>query len=333
MKKFLLFASVLAMAIVGLPSCSSSDDGDDNPGKDKDTSVNLPTPKYADLAATIIFNEPVKGKPKNLSSKYELAMNSLTITEDGDVFFSIKKTPVEDATPQPSEEPNEETIVVKQTAKSFDGQRLILDKNVGYVDILKVTRTIVHANVVVNVDFTIPEMGEFAFSNEGAQSTAEVNSGPHTESTSVTKNLSRTWKVLGSILDLEGDVTVYKEFNGSNLKPICDEAIRQGATLTKDEKKQFDKSIDRVVITQTNLFLIVYSDNTVDWASYAWQPGSPDTFRLTFVESSMGNKYLDDGTTVKVAFKNNLCNLKLSTNITGEKKYKAALTLRLQAAN
>jgi hypothetical protein len=46
----------------------------------------------------------------------------------------------------------------------------------------------------------------------------------------------------------------------------------------------------------------------------------------------MGNKYLDDNTTVNVAFKGNLCNMKLSTNVTGDTKYKAALTLRLQAA-
>lgn len=46
----------------------------------------------------------------------------------------------------------------------------------------------------------------------------------------------------------------------------------------------------------------------------------------------MGNKYLDNNTFVKVSFKGNLCNLKLSTNVTGEKKYKATLTLRLQAA-
>ncbi len=316
------------MAIVGLPACSN----DDSPNKEEETAVNLPTPKFADQAFTAVFNEPILGKPESLSSKYSLAIHGLTLTEDGDVFFDIKKKTIEDETSQPSEEPKEETIAVKFPAKSFDGKHLVLDNNAGYVEFLKTTRSIVKADAVVNVHFSIPDVGNFVFNNEDSKASAEVNLGPHTESTSVTKNLCRTWKVLGSILDLEGDVTVYKEFNGSNLKPICDEAIRQGATLTEDEKKQFDKSIDRVVITQTNLFLIVYSDNTVDWASYAWQPGSPDTFRLTFVESSMGNKYLDDGTTVKVAFKNNLCNMKLSTNVTGDKKYKAALTLRLQAA-
>lgn len=321
MKKYFFYAFVMALTSACLFSCSNDDSNTDD-----SSSSTLPTPKYESLVAQILLDEPVKVRPPQAEG-IQLDLTAITITEDGLVFFDIKEVKIDPTTNEPAPKNDDKDIVVVQKAKSFDGKKLLLDNN-GIVEILPKTKTVVSVRVNIDVRIDVPGYGEVDFqTSQDEPSEATVNQ-PSTPSTKEQMDLFRTWKIRGMMVDLEGDVTLSKEFTGGNLKPLCDEAIRQGATLTAEEQAEFNKTIQSITITRAGAFAITYTDNTVCYSTYQWQ--GLYTFQLSLLTLDMANKYITEGTLVSYEIKNNRCNLKFATEVKGSKNYIAVLILQLE---
>ncbi len=329
MKKNLFLLAILSLMAATFVACTSDDDGGNDPGQGSE-GVALPTPKFANMAQEIRFVEPVEASSDPKLGKYPPKMNAFFITEDGNVIFELEVADEADGTDQGETK----KTFVDAPLKSFDGKNVVLDKNLGRITITEVTRAAsVPVEVSMEVKNDIPGYSSVSFVvPDDAPVDAYRGSNPVQNSTPSVNNLCRTWTVLGSIIDLVGDVTVYKEFTGCNLKEICDEAIKHGATMTADERAQFNKSIRTVTVTKTGLFTLNYSDGTLDAADWKWTDSSMTAFTIKFRDDDMGNKFFDNDTKVDVAFKDDRCNLKCSTKITGDKNYNAVLTLQLKAA-
>ena len=323
MKKFLSYTLALAFASVGLFSCTNDDSNTDD-----SSSSTLPTPKYESLVAQILLDEPVKVSPPHAEG-IRLDLNAITITEDGLVFFDIKEVKIDPTTSEPAPKSDDKDIVVAQKAKSFDGKKLLLENN-GIVEILPKTKTVISARVNIDVQLDVPGYGDVGFqTNQDEPSEATVTNSP-VPTTKEYIDLFRTWTIRGMLVDIKGDVTVSKEFRGGALKPLCDEAIRQGATLTAEEQAEFNKTIDFITICRAGNFDITYSDGTICSSTYIWQDKS--TFQLDMLTDDLANKYITDGTLVSYEIKDKRCNLKLATEVKGSKNYKAVLILQLEAA-
>ena len=321
MKKFLFYAFATALISTALFSCSN----DESNESDEPTST-LPTPKYEELVAKIILEEPVKALPPHVQD-VQLNLNAITITEDGFVLFDIKEVTIDPTTYLPAPKADDKDIVVVEKAQTFDGRKLVL-VNGGTAEILPVTKSIVKCRVDIDMQLDVPEYGAISFkTSQDAASSATVT----TTTTPTTKeqlDLFRTWNIRGMLVDLEGDVTLSKEFTGGNLKPLCEEAIRQGANLTAEEQAEFDKTIKNIIISRSGCFIIVYTDNTVCSGICYWH--GLNTFQLDIVTDDLANKYITDGTLVSYEIKGNRCNLKLATEVKGSKNYKAVLILQLE---
>ena len=226
-----------------------------------------------------------------------------------------------------------EVIYDKEDLKSYDGRTLILKDNKGEINMLEPTRA-TSTKVVVSVylNIVLPNIGAVTFSTDDETVEAQQKTEPQSGNT-MRSNLCRTWKVLGTIIDLEGDVNVFKEFKGGNLKALCDEAVRQGADLTAEEQARFNKVVESITLTNAGLIVIEYTDGTVDAGDFQWANAQYDSFKIMLKDEGMGNKFLANNTIVTSEFRGDRCNLKCTTDIRGSKNFKAAMTLQLQALN
>ena len=104
-------------------------------------------------------------------------------------------------------------------------------------------------------------------------------------------------------------------------------ANEQGAGLTADELQELDRNIESVIIEGTGLITFNYSNRASDAASWKWNDDG--TIKMTLKNSEMGNKYLNNKSTISVAYKDKRCVLRLSTSVSDNKNYDTVLTLRL----
>ena len=323
MKKYFLYLAMASMALTSLTACSSDNDGE---GPSSSTST-LPTPKYAAAAQRVNFSQPIAAT--TLVDGAELLLNGFELSEDGFVFLEILKRQPDETTSSVKTE----VIYDKEDLKSYDGRNLILKDNKGEINMLEPTRA-TSTKVVVSVylNIVLPNIGAVTFSTDDETVEAQQKTEPQSGNT-MRSNLCRTWKVLGTIIDLEGDVNVFKEFKGGNLKALCDEAVRQGADLTAEEQARFNKVVESITLTNAGLIVIEYTDGTVDAGDFQWANAQYDSFKIMLKDEGMGNKFLANNTVVTSEFRGDRCNLKCTTDIRGSKNFKAAMTLQLQALN
>ncbi|MBQ9285735.1 MAG: hypothetical protein IJ209_05570 [Bacteroidaceae bacterium] len=322
MKKYLFSAIAMAMMSATLLSCSNDDNNNDNSG-----SSTMPTPQFESLVTNIVLDEPVKVRP-SLDEGRQLELSEITLAEDGIVFFQIKDIRIDTETDKPVPTDEDKVIVVPDKAKSFDGSKLVLEKH-GSIEIIEITRATIIARVNVNVQLDVPGYGTVVFETEAENLPGATVNKPTTPTDKAQLDLFRTWKIRGIMCDITGDVTVSKEFTGGYLKPICDEAIRQGATLTEEEQAEFNKTIQSITISRAGIFNITYTDGTCLANTYTWQAGQT-SFNISILTDDMANKYISEGSVVSYEIKGNRCNLKLDTEIKGNKNYRAVLILQLE---
>ena len=313
MKKYFLYFALMGFMAFGAVSCSSDDD-------DSSSKTELPEAKYPGQAVQFSLSTPLEAAQSGTQSA---ALSAVNITESGKAIFEVAT--------DGSNKYVTTDVAINGDVYTVSGNATGTITRVAS----KGTRAESPAQLEVNVKFSkVAELGSLEFKtaeNEYAPATAVTTSSA---SNQATKKLTCTsWKMLGTVIDLEGDVSLFKQFDGGNLAELRDEAIRQGAELSDDEKAMFDKSIVSVDFDDT-LLSINYSNGTSDVATWRWANSSYDKINFTFKELDMGNKFIpSENCTADVAFKDNRLNLVIYAEISGNKNYKAKLTLRLQAAN
>ena len=110
---------------------------------------------------------------------------------------------------------------------------------------------------------------------------------------------------------------------------MAEYANDQGAGLTNDELAELDRIISNVVVDKSGLIVINYTNRPSDAAKWSWANNEQTQLNIKLKDSEMGNKFLNDNTTIGIAFKDKRCVLKLKTRVTGNKNYNVALALRL----
>ena len=308
MKKFFY----LAMAVMtALCTTACGDDDEDNGGGNgnSNTSSAIVTPKYANNACAI-----TPASALEVDGIHEI--EEITFTESGKTYVLVR------------DDKGSETYINDNYTYSDGTYRMSGNKVVGTVKVNSPSRASENVSVDINIKIAYASGIELKYNTE---QTGAVKAVKTVTTKSGDKDIISTWKVRGMILDLEGDVNVFKKFPTGDLKAIRDEAIAQGAEMTAEEMEDFEKEIVSVSING-GMIAIDYSDGTSDGGGWEWTNGSTSQFLLILKNQDMGNKFIVDNAKVDVEFQkaNAYMNLTLNADITGNKNYKAKITIQLQ---
>ncbi len=290
-KSIYYFLMMLCMTLVNT-SCSNDD------GETPDYTVTLTTPEYASEAKAMsgfsIDATHALGAPK---------LTAVHITESGEVVFELGD--------------GEEYIV--EGIESVNDGTYVLSGNRGTITVSGAA----NAKMSIHVTLTTAEGATLSYDADNIN----VNVTTNLDNSEAMTNLCRTWIVLGIVIDIKGDVNAFREFEGGNLYEMALYANEQGAGLTADELQELNRNIESVIIDGTGLITFNYSNHASDAASWKWNDDG--TIKMTLKSSEMGNKYLNNKSTISVSYKDKRCVLRLSTSVSDSKHYDTVLTLRL----
>lgn len=290
-KSIYYFLMMLCMTLVNT-SCSNDD------GETPDYTVTLTTPEYASEAKAMsgfsIDATHTLGAPK---------LTAVHITESGEVVFELGD--------------GEEYIV--EGIESVNDGTYVLSGNRGTITVSGAA----NAKMSIHVTLTTAEGATLSYDADNIN----VNVTTNLDNSEAMSNLCRTWIVLGIVIDIKGDVNAFREFEGGNLYEMALYANEQGAGLTADELQELNRNIESVIIEGTGLITFNYSNHASDAASWKWNDDG--TIKMTLKSSEMGNKYLNNKSTISVAYKDKRCVLRLNTSVSDSKRYDTVLTLRL----
>lgn len=290
-KSIYYFLMMLCMTLVNT-SCSNDD------GETPDYTVTLTTPEYASEAKAMsgfsIDATHTLGAPK---------LTAVHITESGEVVFELD---------------NGEEYIVESVESVNDGT-YVLSGNRGTITVSGAA----NAKMSIHVTLTTAEGATLSYDADNIN----VNVTTNLDNSEAMSNLCRTWIVLGIVIDIKGDVNAFREFEGGNLYEMALYANEQGAGLTADELQELNRNIESVIIEGTGLITFNYSNHASDAASWKWNDDG--TIKMTLKSSEMGNKYLNNKSTISVSYKDKRCVLRLSTSVSDSKRYDTVLTLRL----
>ena len=242
----------------------------------------------------------------NIDATHTLGAPKLTavhITESGEVVFELGD--------------GEEYIV--EGIESVNNGTYVLSGNRGTITVSSAA----NAKMSIHVTLTTAEGATLSYDADDIN----VNVTTNLDNSEAMSNLCRTWIVLGIVIDIKGDVNAFREFEGGNLYEMALYANEQGAGLTADELQELNRNIESVIIEGTGLITFNYSNHASDAASWKWNDDG--TIKMTLKSSEMGNKYLNNKSTISVSYKDKRCVLRLNTSVSDGKHYDTVLTLRL----
>ena len=290
-KKFLYLAMV-AFATTAFVACGSDDD--DTPDTPSTKPVTIQKAPMAEKAGKYVLSSstPVTNEATGLQ------LNSVEIMDGGQVSFELR------------------------------------NPHTGKVEVVK-------------GDFELEAPGTKAIQANGIKLNIKIDGAPYitVEGTpaecvlqatvasqgNVLSYVAQKFKVTGMMIDLKGDVKAYKELSSANLYEIAKIAQDNGANLTDEEMKSFNKVISYVTVSSYGTISIVYSDGKCDSGSWNWLNNQADKMSLYLKDKGMGNKFIPQETTIDLAFSGNQCAMKIHAKITGSKNYDASLTLIMDA--
>ena len=253
-----------------------------------------------------LLSMPLRQKPCRASASMPLGAPKLTavhITESGEVVFELGD--------------GEEYIV--ESVESVNDGTYVLSGNRGTITVSGAA----NAKMSIHVTLTTAEGATLSYDADNIN----VNVTTNLDNSEAMSNLCRTWIVLGIVIDIKGDVNAFREFEGGNLYEMALYANEQGAGLTAEELQELNRNIESVIIDGTGLITFNYSNHASDAASWKWNDDG--TIKMTLKSSEMGNKYLNNKSTISVSYKDKRCVLRLNTSVSDSKRYDTVLTLRL----
>lgn len=310
MKKSIFYLAMAACVALCNISCGG-DDGDNNSGSD----VNLRTPKYLYQAFSVTdpaaIGASVDGAPQ---------LTKVDITKMGNVVFELK------------EASGSYNYAVSKLASASNGVYTLAGGKGTIKSSSTKAATRNSTTVTISLDISV----EYVDAN-GNKVTVHYT-GEDISALGITEDvisnviqtyLERTWEVDAMIIDLEGDITGYKEFSGGNLKQISDYAIQQGTKLTAEEQEELNKTISNIIV-DNNLFVLNYSKGMPDVGAWSWGSGDFSSIKVTLKDGKMGNKYINNNSAIGLKFSSNMCVMVFKTSVSDGQNYKATLTVRLK---
>lgn len=308
MKKNILYMAMAACVAFANVACSNDDDKADN------YTPTLNTPQYENEA--VAFSIP-EASAANITTSVANApaMTGVNITESGQAVFELG---------------GGKTFKTYKITSISDDTYTLENGTIKKVSSAAApTRGTSSVLLLINVTIEL-ENGQSCNYNTGEDAVSVEASTP-SASSSVENNLCRTWKMQAVTIEYQedGKDAVFREFDNGNLKEVAEYANDQGAGLTSDELAELDRIISNVVVDKSGLIVINYANRASDAAQWSWANDEQTQLKIKLKDSEMGNKFLNDDTTIGVAFKDKRCVLKLKTRVTGNKNYHVALALRL----
>lgn len=305
-KKFLYLAMV-AFAATAFVACGDDDDENSNNNSGRQP-VTIQPAQFADKAGKYELTEPVK----NLDNNTEL--KSVEIMDGGQASFEVRNS-----------QTGKTDVIVADVE---------LRDNVGYIKgnnrvqgsfTLEKTRAIDALSIKLNITID----GAPYVTAEGSPAECVLQAFLESKG-GVLDYVAQKFKVKGMVIDLKGDVKAYKSISSANLAEIAKIAQDNGANLTADEVKSFQKVISYVTVSRSGTISIVYSDGKCDSGNWSWLNNQADKMNLWLKDKGMGNKFIPENTTIDLDFSGNECAMKLHATITGSKNYEASLTLMME---
>lgn len=308
MKKNIFYMAMAACVAFANVACSNDDDKADN------YTPTLNTPKYENEAVAFTIPE---ASAANITTSVANApaMTGVNITESGQAVFELG---------------GGKTFKTYKITSISDDTYTLENGTIKKVSSAAApTRGTSSVMLIINVIIEL-ENGQSCSYNTG-DGAVSVEATTSSESSSVENNLCRTWKIQGVTIEYQedGEDAVFREFDNGNLREVAEYANDQGAGLTNDELAELDRIISNVVVDKSGLIVINYTNRPSDAAKWSWANNEQTQLNIKLKDSEMGNKFLNDNTTIGIAFKDKRCVLKLKTRVTGNKNYNVALALRL----
>ena len=308
MKKNIFYMAMAACVAFANVACSNDDDKTDN------YTPTLNTPKYENEAVAFTIPE---ASAANITTSVANApaLTGVNITESGQAVFELG---------------GGKTFKTYKITSIIDDTYTLENGTIKKVSSAAApTRGTSSVMLIINVIIEL-ENGQSCNYNTGDDAVS-VEATTSSESSSVENNLCRTWKIQGVTIEYQedGEDAVFREFDNGNLREVAEYANDQGAGLTNDELAELDRIISNVVVDKSGLIVINYTNRPSDAAKWSWANNEQTQLNIKLKDSEMGNKFLNDNTTIGIAFKDKRCVLKLKTRVTGNKNYNVALALRL----
>ena len=319
MKTKFFYLSEALMATIGFAACSSDDDNETaqiNP-------VSLDIPTYADQAVHYTLPTPLSAKADEGP-----ALSAIDFSESGRLLFELRD----------SQTGKLSYIMEKATANN--GTYSIVDgkKARGTVKVVRNASARTRANEQIEVDVEVTIDGQSHSYDTGEEPLA-VTSNKASSTDEATNHLCRSWNVLGAILDLKSkskDIKAYEEFDSRNgvfyLEDVLKEAKDQDVAFSEDEEKEFQRQVTGITFTKSQLLIISYANHEDDVAEWAWANAEKTSITIKLKGEDMGNKFIQDGSRLNIAYNGNRCNVKISTKLNDNNNddWEVDLTLKLQ---
>lgn len=306
-KNFFYFAIAATVALCTI-SCGSDDD-DDVPSKP--VVYNLPV--YAEKAAAFTISNGV-ASTENVNAK----LTGMNFTESGKAIFEVTEAGVKK--------------YATCNVKIEGGTYTITNDNGRVLGTVVSSTTRGGSSTEVNVDVTFEINGvTYTYKTTdpvAAQMTYDTMSGGDN-----LNNIARTWKPKSMKLTLEGDITPLSmiEYSG-RLSAFVEEVKKRDTGFSPSDIDELNKDVKGLTFDKTGMFIIEYVEGACDAATWSWTDSNYANIALSLKEKTMGNKFIQDNSSVNVKFTTNTCIVTLSTTLTGSSnnRYTATLQVNLE---
>lgn len=305
-KNFFYFAMALCVALCNV-ACGDDNEGGDDGG--------YTTPKYSEQAAAYTISEGVENQVKaDATGGEEVILKSLNFTEDGKVVVGVE---VDGALKYVTYD----VVISGDTYTVKSGTKVL-------GTITKVTtRGGNLTNLRIDFSISLPAYGTVHFATEAPVQAVKLVKAV------IGGDIIGTWKVNRMKLTIDFDDKAKTdpslEVKSGNLTEFVKLAEDNGVNLTEEEENRLSREIISFTVDQYSMFSIAYKDGGSDAASWKWDGSGKSKLKITLKNSDMGNKFLEDNSTIEVKYPgNNLLVLKMTTRLEDD-KCKATLTVNL----
>lgn len=307
MKKTFIYLAMAACIAVCNISCGSDDDGAVG-----GSAKTLPTPTYADKAAAFKISKDVV---KNNAGASLTAMN---FTESGKAFLEV------------TENDGSKRYAAYNVTISGDTYTIMKD-NGTKIGTVKSSVTRGSQSATINVDITITIGNEiYVFQTNSAAADMQYESMVGGDALD---NIARTWTVKNMKLTLESADPNFKSLSmteqSGKLSAFVSEVEKRDTGFDSEDLDKLKKEIKSFTLDKTGLFTIEYVDGEVDAATWRWNGGNYSNIALELKDSEMGNKFIQNNSSVNIEFSDNLCKFTLTTTLEREGKQPFVATLNI----
>lgn len=340
MKKNFFYFAFAALAAISLTACSSDDDDSNNTSGSSSPTSSLPKPANADNAA--LYTLPDGGLvATNPAQEEEHApvLNSFEVTEDEQVLFQLKDAD------------NSNVFVMDKPVVTGNKLTFNSAKIKGTIEKVETPATTraneISVAYIINIQILFNSQWRVFTTGPRPIVVTVIRVTPIPATETVNFSLVRTWNFMkktptadfpAATFDVHlasSGVTAFKDFYTQDdyfdLEMILNEALSRDVALTEKEKNDMKRKIKNITFTSEK-FIISYLEGADDVAAWSWMDSQKKNIKIRLLDDKMGNKFINNNTTIGVAFNENRCNLTLNVkfNDSNNKEWDSSLVAHVK---